>query len=158
MDILSTERFAWYGIDLSKLNELFITEKIWLIILFNRIIDWFLDTVERIKEKNIQPIKFNIENEINDMANNSKYDGIWFILKNIEKTYKVYLESEMKNISFPKNIHKPSLWEDWEDLVELKQQTIIEIQNIIEEAFSKTIKKKLSANENKTIESLFSNY
>ena len=141
IDILDTSRLSWYWVNIEKLKELNIWNKIAVIVLFNLIIDWFIDQAERIREKNVAPKKFYVENEVNRLMwkQNSKYKSLWFVMQLVIKFYKDYIEEEFKNIKFPKDIHK-AIIDDWEsDLSELKEETLREIQNIIEIAFQNTI-------------------
>jgi len=146
IDILDTSRFSAYWVDIQKMKNLNIWSRIALTILFNLVIDWFEEQAERITEKNVAPKKFYVENVVNRLMwkQNNKYAPLWFVMSLIIKYYNDYLDEEFKNIKFPKNIHKAAIDEDWTDLIELKEETLREIQNIIEVAFQNTIESLLS--------------
>jgi hypothetical protein len=80
-----------YGINLDKIERIEGITKISVIVLINFIIDWLEKTASTLKETNITPVPFNIDNVI-DIANKKKENAaLSFVFILIKQLYANHL-------------------------------------------------------------------
>ena len=110
--LINTDRFMKYGINLDKIERIEGITKISVIVLINFIIDWLEKTASTLKETNITPVPFNIDNVI-DIANKKKENAaLSFVFILIKQLYANHLNDWIKTIKFSKSDMK-GLNDEW---------------------------------------------
>lgn len=110
--LVTTTRFARYWISQKEIDRIPWITKIAIIVLINFILDWIEKTSSTLRESNVTPIPFNIDNAIAIENNKIENASLAFIFVLIDSLYKNYLQDGIKTIKFSKSDMK-WLNDDW---------------------------------------------
>ncbi len=112
--LLQTDSFRWYWIDTQWLDKISWIRRIAIILIINLLFQWYEDEVcKKIRETNLNPADFNLDQAIDRTLDIEKYQQLWFIFVLVESIYYKYLDQVIKTKKISKSeINKAKNWED----------------------------------------------
>lgn len=114
VELLNTDHFTEYWIDINWLDKIWWIKKLSVILIINILIYWFENEVcKKIRETNLNPANFDMNQSIDRILDNEVYQQLWFIFVLVKSIYFKYLDKVIKVEKISKSeINKAKNWED----------------------------------------------
>lgn len=114
VELLNIDHFQEYWIDMNWLNQIWWIKRLSVILIINILIYWFENEVcKKIRETNLNPANFDMNQSIDRILDNEIYQQLWFIFVLVKSIYFKYLDKVIKVEKISKSeINKAKNWED----------------------------------------------
>jgi len=123
---MQLEKLKEYWVDIKTLQKINWIQKYALIILWNILINRLEeDFIKRIRDKNLLPLQFNIENEIKKIKEDEQYLWLIFLLLYVKKIYEIHLDTRIKSIK----VSKSDIKKNKEQIINISIDEIIDWLN-----------------------------
>lgn len=114
IELLKSDKFWDYWINTMWLDRISWIRKLSMILIINILLWRFENEVcKKIRETNLNPSNFNMEQEIDKLLDNENYQQLWFIFVLVKSIYFKYLDNVIKVEKISKSeINKAKNWDD----------------------------------------------